>query len=164
MKSTMKNKYENIFLAGFIYALLFIVFLFNFFDTDDYSMQRFVSSATMLKGLDFSIHYGNGRFIGNLALYCFNCFPLIRIVAKPLVLTVMVLCMFYVFDINKFWMKATTSLLVILPSSGFYAKCYSSNPCMMNYVAPLTNVFVCFALMKFICKKRRKSNIFFYEF
>lgn len=164
MKSLTKKKYENIFLAGFIYALLFIVFLFNFFDTDDYSMQGFASSATMLKGLDFSIHYGNGRFIGNLALYCFNCFPLTRIVAKPLVLTVMILCMFYVFDINKFWMKATTSLLVILPSSGFYAKCYSSNPCMMNYVAPLTNVFVCFTLMKFICKKRRKSNIFFYVF
>ena len=164
MKSTMKNKYENIFLTGFIYALLFIVFIFNFFDTDDYSMQGFVSSATLLKGLDFSIHYGNGRFIGNLALYYFNCFPMIRIVAKPLVLTVMILCMFYVFDINKFWMKATTALLIILPSSGFYAKCYSSNPCIMNYVAPLTNVFVCFALMKFIGQKRRKNNIIFYVF
>ena len=39
MKTTTKRNYENTLLIFFIYALLFIVFLFNFFDTDDYSMQ-----------------------------------------------------------------------------------------------------------------------------
>ena len=162
MKSTMKNKYENIFLAGFIYALLFIVFLFNFFDTDDYSMQTSYSALSIANGLDFSIHYGNGRFIGNLALYYFNFYPITRMVFKPMVLTVLIGCIIYVFKIKKLWLKIATALLIIMPSSGFYAKCYSSNPCIMNYVAPLANVFVCFALMKIIGCKKKKMRLLLY--
>ena len=162
MKSTMKNKYENIFLAGFIYALLFIVFLFNFFDTDDYSMQTSYSALSIANGLDFSIHYGNGRFIGNLALYYLNFYPITRMVFKPMVLTVLIGCIIYVFKIKKLWLKIATALLIIMPSSGFYAKCYSSNPCIMNYVAPLANVFVCFALMKIIGCKKKKMRLLLY--
>lgn len=158
----MKNKYENIFLAGFIYALLFIVFLFNFFDTDDYSMQTSYSALSIANGLDFSIHYGNGRFIGNLALYYFNFYPITRMVFKPMVLTVLIGCIIYVFKIKKLWLKIATALLIIMPSSGFYAKCYSSNPCIMNYVAPLANVFVCFALMKIIGCKKKKMRLLLY--
>ena len=76
MKTTTKRNYENTLLIFFIYALLFIVFLFNFFDTDDYSMQTSYSALQIANGLDFSIHYGNGRFIGNLALYYFNFYPI----------------------------------------------------------------------------------------
>lgn len=88
MKTTTKRNYENTLLIFFIYALLFIVFLFNFFDTDDYSMQASYSALSIANGLDFSIHYGNGRFIGNLALYYFNFYPITRMVFKPMVLTV----------------------------------------------------------------------------
>ena len=85
MKTTTKRNYENTLLIFFIYALLFIVFLFNFFDTDDYSMQTSYSALSIANGLDFSIHYGNGRFIGNLALYYFNFYPITRMVFKPMV-------------------------------------------------------------------------------
>ncbi len=162
MKPTTKRNYENILLVLFIYALLFIVFLFNFFDTDDYSMQTSYSALPIANGLDFSIHYGNGRFIGNLALYYFNFYPITRMILKPLVLTVLIWCMIYVFEIKKLWQKIATALLVIMPSSGFYAKCYSSNPCIMNYVAPLANVFVCFALMKIIEGKKSKIKFLLY--
>lgn len=162
MKPTTKRNYENILLVLFIYALLFIVFLFNFFDTDDYSMQTAYSALPIANGLDFSIHYGNGRFIGNLALYYFNYYPITRMFLKPLVLTVLIGCMIYVFEIRKLWQKIATALLVIMPSSGFYAKCYSSNPCIMNYVAPLANVFVCFALMKIIEGRKSRINFLLY--
>lgn len=162
MKTTTKRNYENTLLIFFIYALLFIVFLFNFFDTDDYSMQASYAALPIANGLDFSIHYGNGRFIGNLALYYFNYYPVTRMFLKPLVLTVLIGCMIYVFNIDRLWQKITAALLIIMPSSGFYAKCYSSNPCIMNYVAPLANVFVCFALMKRIEKKKSKINFLLY--
>ncbi len=162
MKTTTKRNYENTLLIFFIYALLFIVFLFNFFDTDDYSMQTSYSALSIANGLDFSIHYGNGRFIGNLALYYFNFYPITRMVFKPMVLTVLIGCIIYVFEIKKLWLKIATALLIIMPSSGFYAKCYSSNPCIMNYVAPLANVFVCFALMKIIGRRKKKMRLLLY--
>lgn len=163
MKSpTKKNDFQGILLAIFIYALLFVVFLFNFFDTDDYSMQSSALAIDGMSGIDFAIHYGNGRFLGNLALYFFNYYPVIRMFVKPLVLTVLIVCMNYVFEIKTLYGKIATALLIILPSSGFYAKCYSSNPCIMNYVAPLANVFFCFALMKFIAVRKRTVNALLY--
>ena len=157
MKNTERKRYyENILLTVFIYALLFVVFLFNFYDTDDYSMQTSWIGVKELSGLDFSIHYGNGRFIGNLALYYFNYYPITRMFVKPLVLTVIIACCYYVFNIKILWVKIATALLIIVPSSGFYAKCYSSNPCIMNYVAPVANVLICFALMKLIKKTKKE--------
>lgn len=161
MKNRTKNNLQGVFVAILIYALLFVVFLFNFYDTDDFAMQTTGRNALM-NGLDFSIHYGNGRFIGNLALYYFNFYPVIRMVLKPLVLTVLIACLFFVFNIEKLWMKITTALLVVIPSSGFFAKCYSSNPCIMNYVAPLANVMFCLSIMKFIGMKKRKLNFLLY--
>ena len=163
MKNTERKRYyENILLTVFIYALLFVVFLFNFYDTDDYSMQTSWIGVKELSGLDFSIHYGNGRFIGNLALYYFNYYPITRMFVKPLVLTVIIACCYYVFNIKILWVKIATALLIIVPSSGFYAKCYSSNPCIMNYVAPVANVLICFALMKLIKKNKKGINALLY--
>lgn len=163
MKLTAKkSSFQSILLAVFIYALLFVVFLFNFFDTDDYSMQSSTLAIDGMSGIDFAIHYGNGRFLGNFALYLFNFYPVVRMFVKPLVITTLIICMNYVFEIKHLYGKIATALLIILPSSGFYAKCYSSNPCIMNYVAPLANVFVCFALMKFIAAKKRHVNSLLY--
>lgn len=157
-----KKYYENILLYVLIYILLFVVFLFNFYDTDDYSMQSVMLNKSIMDGLNFSIHYGNGRFIGNLGLYYFNYYPVIRMLFKPLVLTAMIVCCNYVFNVKSLWMRIVSSLLIIVPSSGFYAKCYSSNPCFMNYVAPVANVFFCFTLMKFIRKKKKGINAILY--
>ncbi len=152
----------TVILASFIYCSLFIVFLFNFFGADDYSMQTAGYGHDYLNGFDFSLRYGNGRFLGNLFLYYFNYLPIVRIVIKPLVLTIMIICMFYVFEIKTIWQRIVTALLVIFPSSGYYASCYAINACFGNYVLPIANISICLALIKATGKENRKIHYLLY--
>lgn len=164
MKSMLKKNYKSIVFACLIYAVLFIVFLFNFFGADDYSMQTWQEwgGHGIKNGFDFALRYGNGRLLGNLALYYFNLVPLTRIILKPLIMTVLIACIHYVFEMQSMWIKMITAMLIIVPSSGFYASCYSINACFGNYVIPIANVFFCFSLMKIIGQKKRGLNSVLY--
>lgn len=161
MKSMIKKNYRSIVFICFVYVMLFIVFMFNFFGADDYSMQTWIRHG-IKNGFDFALRYGNGRFLGNLALYYFNVVPLTRIILKPLVMTVLIACIYYVFDIKSMWQKIITAMLIIVPSSGFYASCYSINACFGNYVVPIANIFFCFSLMKITEQKKRGLNSILY--
>ena len=164
MNTTKKNYTFTFLFAAFIYCSLFILFLFNFFGADDYSIQSGTATQNWLSGIDFSFRYGNGRFLGNLFLYYFNHFPITRIIIKPIVLTVLIFSIIYVFEIKPIWLKIIVALLVIFPSSGYYASCYSINACFGNYVTPISNVLLCLMLMKAIKSKKRKSNFLLYFF
>ncbi len=158
------NRIFTVLLGVFIYCSLFLIFLFNFFGADDYSMQVGEIAQNCANGFDFSFRYGNGRFLGNLSLYYFNYFPIIRMIIKPLALTLLIFCLHYVFEIKALWLKIVTALIVIFPSSGFYSSCYSINACFGNYVLPVTNIFLCLALIKAIKTKKRKINFLLYFF
>ncbi len=93
---------------------------------------------------------GNGRILGNFILYVFGVVPLFRIIFKPLVLTTIIFLCEFVFNIKETWQKITVSLLIIIPSSGFFANCYMSNPCFANYVIPLFCFLICMAFIRFL--------------
>lgn len=151
------NYITSIFFAVFVYLVLFVVFLFNFFGADDYSMQCGGLAGQVVNGIDFTVRYGNGRLLGNFFLYYFNYVPIVRMIIKPLALLILILCVNYVFNIKRLWAKIAVAMLIIIPSSGFYASCYSINACFGNYVLPITTVFLCFAFMKIYATGRRKA-------
>lgn len=153
MKITKRNCYEKIIFAIFLYALIFTVFLFNIYTTDDFTAHS--NYGSLLGCLKASIHMGNGRLLGNFLLYSFVFYPSLRIIFKPLILSALILLCDYVFNINNLWQKIIISLLIIIPSSGFFSNCYMQNPCFLNYVAPILPFLICLALIKF-SKNRNK--------
>lgn len=154
MKFAIKDNYKKIIYVILLYALLFVTFLFNIYATDDFTTRY--DYGSVLGCLKSSIHMGNGRLLGNFILYVFGFEPLFRIVLKPMILTAIVLLCEYVFNIKELWLKMVVSLLIIIPSPGFFANCYISNPCFINYVAPLLNLLLCLAIIKL--SKKSKSG------
>lgn len=153
MKIAKRNCYKKIIFAIFLYALIFTVFLFNFYATDDFTAHY--NYGSLLGCLKASIHMGNGRLLGNFMLYAFVFYPSLRIIFKPLILSALILLCAYVFNIKILWQKIIVSLLIIIPSSGFFARCYMGNPCFLNYVAPILPFLICLALIKFSrCKNK----------
>lgn len=159
MKSLTKKRYENIFLTIFIFLFLFVVFLFNIYSTDDFTTRD--NYGSVFNCFKSSLHMGNGRILGNFILYVFGFMPLFRIVFKPLVITAIIFLCEYVFNIKEMWQKITVSLLIIIPSSGFFANCYINNPCFANYVTPLFCFLVCMALIKISYWKNTIQKIAF---
>ncbi len=147
MKTFKKYKYENTILTIFIYVFLFIIFLFNIYSTDDFTTRD--NYGSIWGGFKAVIHMGNGRILGNFILYVFGIVPLFRIIFKPLVLTAIIFLCEFIFNIKKMWQKIVVSLLIIIPSSGFFANCYMNNPCFANYVIPLFCFLICMAFIKF---------------
>lgn len=156
--SAKKSSFQSILLAVFIYVLLFVVFLFNIYATDDFLAQ--IDYGSVFGCMKISSHIGNGRFLGNFLLSLCAFKPIVRIIFKPFILTCAILLSEFIFNVKELQLKIIVSLLMIIPSSGFFANCYIQNPSFINYVVPLFGILLCIAFIKISHNKSKAIRIF----
>lgn len=127
------------------YVLLFFCLSLLFFfiiPQSDIFLFRQNSSPTFGSMIDFSLYYGNGRFLGNFFGVFFSHYFEFAWIMCAVCMFLTILCANKVFLKNSAYTVFLTAMVVVFVSSGMFSECYTWFASFANYFIPITATMI----------------------
>ena len=135
------NKKKAAFLCGIEYIVLLLcltmIFLFIVPQNDMFIFRKDTSPEWRLL-IDFSLYYGNGRFLGNLLGVFFSHYFEFAWIVCTVCMFITIVCTNKLFFRNSAYTIFPSALVVVFASSGMFSECYTLFASFTNYFIPIT--------------------------
>lgn len=147
-----------------LFCILVVFFLFLFYLTpmssDDVNFWA-LRITDFNDILDFSLSYGNGRFLGNLGVMYLIEYSWLRVVVKSLVCALITSLLPHLLDIKTRIGYIFSALLVICVSPEIFSQVFSWTSGFQNYVPSLALMILGLHLVKISCSAKGISVVLF---
>lgn len=132
-----------VFLATAIFSAVLMACSPMFTDDYDFASQNFSSFSDVL---DYCLHYGNGRLIGNIGAAYFSTSPVLRTAVRALMLAGLVVLLPMTVNAHRKSIWLISFLLVFGVAPTMFAEVYSWSSGFQNYVPPVFLALLCLLL------------------
>lgn len=137
------------------YALVFLGFLLMFIfllPSCDVFVFNHGTDGSLASAVDYSMNYGNGRFLGNFLAVVFSHSFVFAGIFEAIILSVLVISLNILLFNNKPITVIPLAIFITIPCSGIISECYYMFCAFLNYVVPVVLAAVCLVIMRRIYK------------